>query len=170
MPGAKKIEIGYKEVGGWLTIKHKEESLYRCHQCLRRKHPLFLIVQIDGLRVECLHCNQGKEQEQRTGERKVSIAKITHAKDVLCCTEYVESKSSNGLRGDRLINIIKLYRIIMLIDGCEQGGSPQSQLNKESGYLQKDWTLGFADGNLDSFRRWIIVSDKKFEALQATET
>lgn len=36
MPGARKLELGFKEMGGWLTLKHNHSDLTRCWHCLRR--------------------------------------------------------------------------------------------------------------------------------------
>lgn len=43
MPGAKKLEIGLKEVGGWLALRHHEDGILRCWKCLRKnQRDLFL--------------------------------------------------------------------------------------------------------------------------------
>lgn len=59
MPGTKKLEIGFKEVGGWLTLKHREEArVTRCYQCLGRGlGGLYFDV---GKRVVCGSCLEMK--------------------------------------------------------------------------------------------------------------
>jgi hypothetical protein len=58
MPGARKLEIGFKEVGGWFTLKHKEESFVRCHQCLRKDRRTLFYTQNKSIKCEyCLIYN-----------------------------------------------------------------------------------------------------------------
>ena len=65
MPGAKKLEIGYKEMGGWFTLKHVEESMVRCHQCFRRdSYKMFATMQLSVICEYCLDFNKRKATEE----------------------------------------------------------------------------------------------------------
>jgi N6-adenosine-specific RNA methylase IME4 len=64
MPGARKLEIGFKEFGGWFTLKHREESFARCHQCLRKDRRMLFYTADKEIKCEyCLIYNL-KQQKQ----------------------------------------------------------------------------------------------------------
>jgi hypothetical protein len=54
MPGARKLEIGGREIGGWLTMHHREKSLMRCWKCLSRSK--LNVVINSSLQILCECC------------------------------------------------------------------------------------------------------------------